>query len=69
MKTWHVFLGCTIFLGVVFGSLSLAGHLNRKREHEFNTRAYQAWIKLTGRTDITREEFMALRYSGALRTK
>lgn len=62
--TWYlVMMG--FFAGVC--TFGVAGALRVERKQEVT--AHQAWVKLTGRSDITLEEWKALKNSGALNSK
>lgn len=52
------FLVCVIVGSSIVG-IKLRGSVDRD-----NISAHSAWVKLTGRTDITYEEWMALRRAG-----
>lgn len=55
------YLGVLICLcvGAAIGGKKISGIADQERRS-----GHQAWVKLTGRTDITYEEWMALRRAG-----
>jgi len=52
-----------LILGVIVVFLS---HFVTETEHERLPKAYKAWVKVTGKNDISFEEWTTLYYTGTL---
>jgi hypothetical protein len=66
MKVWIPFLlPAVVALFVVF-VVFMVGISASSVSDDRNNEAYIAWCKLTGRTDITKEELLALKRRGLL---
>lgn len=65
-KEGVIFALVVALAGTVLG-LGIKRAVNRDRAYA--AESHQAWVKLTGRSDITLEEWKALKNSGALNNK
>jgi hypothetical protein len=62
--TWYL-VSMVLFAGIC--AFGVWGGLRKEGKRDAAT--HQAWVKLTGRSDITLEEWKALKNSGALNSK
>lgn len=62
---WIIFIGTLISIPCL--AMGWFAKENYKMEQIKNRAAYPAWVKLTGRTDITFEEWLAMKNGGVLK--
>ncbi len=56
-----------IVIAIAFASCGIAYAMNADKRAQRRESTYQAWVKLTGRNDITRDEWETLSRSKLLR--